>query len=574
MPRIRTRYRKIVTFFARMLLSFLALDVFLPRIGLRAWSRRTRPERMRRSAAAFRKLAVEMGGVMIKVGQFLSTRVDVLPAEVTGELAGLQDEVPPVPFQEIRRVAEIDLGLPLEQAYLHFDPQPLAAASLGQAHRAEVRLEQADQALGKTGALYDVVVKIQRPNIEQIIATDLAALRTVGRWLHRYPAIRRRANVPALLEEFSRVLYEEIDYLAEGRNAETFAADFAGNRGVRVPKVVWTHTTTRVLTLENVWAIKITDYDAISAAGVDRREVASRLLNTYLKQIFEDGFFHADPHPGNLFVDPLLSSPSLFDQSNGSGNQEVDHRWQLTFVDFGMVGRLSPNLKAGLRELLVGVGTRDAAMVVQAYEDLGVLLPGADLARIEQAEAQIFDRFWGKNMSELRDMSMQDAHELAHEYRDLIYEMPFQVPQDLIYLARTVGILSGMCTGLDPSFNLWEHLVPYAQKLVSQEARGFGREILEELPALARTAFTLPRHLDSVLSKIERGQVAVQAPQISQQIQRLEHSVSQLTAGAVFAAFLLGGVQLWIAGDILFALGLLIGAGLDMLWMIWRALRW
>ena len=196
----------------------------------------------------------------------------------------------------------------------------------------------------------DVVVKVLRPNIEQIIKTDLAALRTVGAWLHRYRPIRKRANVPALLSEFNRVLHEEIDYLSEGRNAEKFAINFKDYPGVLVPKVYWSHTTRRVLTLENVLAIKITDYEGISATGLDRKRVTSRLLDTYLKQIFEDGFFHADPHPGNLFVQPINEQSELESKACG---------WQLTFVDFGMAGQVPNNLRLGLRELLIGVGTQD-----------------------------------------------------------------------------------------------------------------------------------------------------------------------------------------------------------------------
>jgi predicted unusual protein kinase regulating ubiquinone biosynthesis (AarF/ABC1/UbiB family) len=274
-----------------------------------------------------------MGGVLIKVGQFLSARVDVLPPEFTAELEGLQDEVPAEDFQAVRKVAEAELGAPLSQRYETFDETPLAAASLGQVHRARL-LPSAisapngvrDEACQTQPATAEVVVKIQRPDIEEIIATDLSALRTVGKWLDRYRPIRKRADVPALLAEFTRILYEEIDYLAEGRNAETFAANFADWPGVRVPQVIWTHTTRRVLTLENVWAIKITDYDAIARAGVKRAEVASRLLDTYLKQIFEDGFFHADPHPGNLFVQPLPKIGACARQFAAGAAGAVDRR--------------------------------------------------------------------------------------------------------------------------------------------------------------------------------------------------------------------------------------------------------
>ncbi|MEJ2597414.1 MAG: AarF/UbiB family protein, partial [Anaerolineales bacterium] len=452
---IRARYRRIVLFFARVISSFIFWDLFLARLGLRGWARRTRPERMQHHAVAFRKLAIEMGGVMIKVGQFLSARVDVLPIEVTVELADLQDEVPPADFEGIRREAERELGGPLQEIFASFEATPLAAASLGQVHLARLHPGDNPTIQDEQGnPILDVVVKVQRPGIADVINTDLAALRTVGNWLKRYRPISRRANVPALLDEFTRTLYEEIDYLAEGRNAETFATNFSGQSDIRVPRVDWTHTTQRVLTLENVWSIKITDYEAITAAGIDRSEVAVRLLDTYLQQIFEDGFFHADPHPGNLFVRPL---PATAEDTS-------PRAWQLTFIDFGMVGRVPSQIKEGLREMLIGVGTQDAHRVVQSYQTLGILLPGADLESLERAESKIFERFWGKNMTELSRIDPAEMRDLMAEFRELVYTLPFQVPQDIIFLVRTVSILSGMCTGLNPNFNLFDQLVPYAQK--------------------------------------------------------------------------------------------------------------
>lgn len=525
----------------------------------------TRPNRVRQSAIAYRLLAIQMGGVLIKVGQFLSTRVDVLPQEFTDELRGLQDEVPPVDFRDIRKVAEGEFGCPLTDIFESFESEPLAAASLGQVHRAVLRED--DAFIGSppnNSEVIDVVVKIQRPNIENIINTDLAALRTVGSWLSRYPPIRRRADVSALIDEFERILYEEVDYLAEGRNAEIFAENFRHEPGIRVPKVIWSYTAQRVLTLENVWAIKITDYDLISAAGIGRSQVASRLLDTYLKQIFEDGFFHADPHPGNLFVYPL-------DESARKDGHLDGRPWALTFVDFGMVGRVPPNSREGMREMLIGVATQDAARVVRSYKMLGVLLPSADLALLERAEARVFERFWGKNMTELSEISPEEIREFTSEFRELLYTMPFQIPQDFIFLARTVGILSGMCTGLDPEFNVWDHITPYAGKLLAEEAVSSRDFWIAELQSFFSALISYPKRINSVISKIERGEIAVQTPDLLQRVSRLERVVSQAVMAIVFTAFFLGALQVYLAGNLALSALLSIFALVSLLWLLLRS---
>ena len=564
---LASRYRRLILFFARAIASLALWELVWPRLGLGGWAKRTRSGRLRQIARRFRTLAIHMGGVLIKMGQFLSARLDVLPEEITSELAGLQDEVPAENFADIRRLAEAELGAPLAEKFAGFDAVPLAAASLGQAHRA--RLKQV--AFSQDAGFLSVVVKVQRPDIARLIATDLAALRTVGGWLKRYPPLSRRADVPALLAEFTRILYEEIDYLAEGRNAETFAAHFQGRPDVRVPRVVWTHTSRRVLTLEDVYAIKITDYQAITAAGVDRAEVARRLFEAYLRQIFRDGFFHADPHPGNLFVAPHPPLPSSgSDGAPAGAGGEGGEGWQLTFVDFGMVGRVSPNLRTGLREMAIAIGTRDAARLVKSYQMLGVLLPRADLALLERAEAKVFERFWGKSMAELRQIGPQEMREFAHEFRGLIYHMPFQIPQDLILLGRTMAILSGMCTGLNPHFNVWNEIAPLAHKLLAEDAEhASGWEFwLDELGHWFRSLLTLPTRLDAVLGMMERGELPVVAPQIAEQVNRLEGVMRRMVGGVIFAALLVSGVQLYLSGQMLFGGILLASAGVVLVWVV------
>lgn len=559
---IQNRYRRIVWFFARIIINLTIWDVILPRLGLGRWSRKNRSARLIKYASAFRILAIRMGGVLIKVGQFLSSRVDVLPEEVTDELSGLQDEVPEEDFNEIRLIIEEELGGKLSQIFAEFEEKPMAAASLGQVHTA--RLFDKDSIDGnQTPVILDVVVKIQRPNIERIIATDLAALQTVGKWIQRYPPISKRANVPKLLEEFTRILYQEIDYMAEGRNAEIFHDHFSRDSDVLVPQVVWAFTTKKVLTLENVLGIKINDYEQITQAGVNRKTVATKLLNTYLKQIFEDGFFHADPHPGNLFIKPMQAA----DEVTGEDTQE-DRPFQLTFVDFGMVGRISTDTVEGLREMLVAVGTRDPARLTKSYQMLGLLLPGADVELIEKAEKTAFDRFWGKSMNELTNISITEMHEFAKEFRELIYDMPFQIPHDLIFLGRAVGILSGMCTGLDPDFNVWEHLVPFAQKIIAREAVSQPAFWLDQIKENIRLLFTLPGNMDRIMTKIDRGEIEVKVTKLTDQINRLDTAVQQLVGVIIFASLLLTGIQSYLAGLYLVGQILLIGSAFALLFVL------
>ena len=526
---LRARYRRIVFFFARVTLGFILWEILLPRIGLGGWTARTRSERSRHTAVRFRALAIRMGGLMIKVGQFLSARLDVLPIEITDELSGLQDEVPPESFEAIRAQAEASLGQALSAHYASFEETPLAAASLGQAHRACLRETDAAE-LGFS----QVVVKVQRPHIEQIVEVDLAAIRRVGGWLQRYKPVARRANVHALVEEFAATTIQEIDYLAEASNAEQFAEMFAGQPHVQVPRVAWELTTRRVLTLEDVTAIKLGDYDAITAAGIDRGEVAEVLLSTYMQQIFEDGFFHADPHPGNLFVTPL-------EGTDARGNRA----WKLTFIDFGMMGRVPENLREGLREAVIAIGTQDGARLVKAFRTLDVLLPTADLKLIEMASMQVFDRFGGMSMGDLKSIDHAEMMSFGLQFRELMLNLPFQLPENLLLLGRTVAILSGMCTGLDPQFNVWGTITPYAAKLISDEGESGWDTLLAEGTKVLQTAIGLPGRADRVLTLVERGELNVQTPLLDLRVRRLERSVNRVAMALVFAALLIAGAILY-----------------------------
>ncbi len=530
----RHRYLRVVRFFAGVFAHFIFWELVLRRLLGRRFVERSFDRRWQRVARRFRELAVELGGVLIKLGQFLSVRVDVLPRVVTAELAGLQDEVPAEQLADIQAVVEAEYGQPLDQILAWFAPQPVAAASLAQVHHA--RLLTGDE----------VVVKVQRPRIETIVETDLRAVQTATRWLKRYRPVRRRVNLDLLYEEFSRTTRAELDFVAEGHNAERFARDFAGQAGVRIPYIYTETSTRRVLIMEDVAAIKIADFAAIEAAGISRKEVARRLFDTYLQQLFVHNFVHADPHPGNLFVQPL--APPFDSAQGGQGMDGQGRPFQLTFVDFGMVATVPERMRPHFRDYLLGFAAKDAARMVRAYAGAGVLLPGADLARLEQIEAELLDRYWGLTLKEAQELAMSEWRNLAREYRDVLYEMPFQLPTDLLFVGRAMAILFGMATSLDPDFDPWQAIAPFAEEMAGEEVQRGGRQILEELARVARLLVALPGQAERFYSQALRGELAVRTawtPEAVQMVRRVEVAVNRLAAAVVFAAFLGAAVAVY-----------------------------
>ena len=535
---MRARYRRITRFAARYLVQTWWFELFLPRIGLGGLAARGRAARVQRIAQRFHALAVDLGGLMIKVGQFMSSRLDVLPPEITKELEGLQDEVPPVPFAEIRALAEAELGVPLERAYDHVDPVPLAAASLGQAHRA--RLSDAD---AEDTGLRDVVIKIQRPGIDQIVDVDLRALRRVGGWLSRIRLVSDRVDAPTLVEEFAATSLEEIDYLNEAANAERFAQDFAGDGRVSVPEVVWERTTRRVLTLEDVTAIKINDIDGLRAAGIDPAEVAIEFASVMFDQLFQDGFFHADPHPGNIFVTP---------HADTDVEQAPSERaWHLTFIDFGMMGEVPPGLRKGLRRVLIAAASRDGKGMVEGIREVGVLLPSADTAELERAMTQLFARFGGMGFAELQEVDPREFRAFAIEFGDVVRSLPVQFPENFLLIIRALSLVSGNCSSLNPSFNIWDAVEPYAGQLIRQEGGNVVQAFAKQAVSAAGTVARLPQRLDDLTTRIEQGRVSVVNPQLERRIGSLERTARRVISAVLFAALFIGGIILR-ADDVVF----------------------
>jgi predicted unusual protein kinase regulating ubiquinone biosynthesis (AarF/ABC1/UbiB family) len=520
---LKARYRRILRFAARALAQAWWFEIVLPKFGLGKLAAHGRIKRFQKLARKFHDLAADLGGLMVKVGQFLSARLDVLPEEITKELSGLQDEVAPEPFERILKVIEAELGMSADTAFAEIDAEPIAAASLGQAYRAKI-----STGLSEDLGYSDVVIKVLRPGIEAIVDVDLAALTKVGGWLSKVKLVSKRTDAPALVQEFAEITLQEINYLKEAENLERFAADFQNDLRIQTPSVVWERSARRVLTLTDVSAIKISDVDGLIEAGIDPNAVAAELARATFEQFFVTGFFHADPHPGNIFItkNKAAAGPDF----------------TLTYIDFGMMGQVSEEQRANLQRFLFAVASRDARAWVVACERLGVLLPTADSVLLEEAVTKLFDRFGGVRVGELIQTDPQEIKEFALEFSELIRTLPFQLPNDFLFLIRALSLISGVTSSLNREFNIWDAVDPFARSLLNGSGTGTIKRLGKDLYANLLTLSRLPGHLEQLVGRVERGDLVVRNTELERRMRVLDSSVRRASSSVVFAAMVVAGV--------------------------------
>jgi predicted unusual protein kinase regulating ubiquinone biosynthesis (AarF/ABC1/UbiB family) len=547
------RFLRVSWFFLGIIIHVFLIDILGNRFRLTRWyARRSGMRRWVGMARSFRGLAIQLGGVLIKLGQFLSARADILPTEITDELAGLQDEVPPAPLGYILQIIQEELQAHPNELFGQFDPTPVAAASLGQVYRGELTDGRR------------VAIKVQRPRIDEIVEIDLSAVLWAIRIVKNYPTIRRRADLERLFEEFARVLREELDYVKEAKSALTFRANFANNPGVYFPEPYPERSTRRVLVMEWVDGLKINDYARLTAAGVDRAELAARMNHAYLKQLFLDGFFHADPHPGNLFVRVDGPAPA---RQNGT---QPSAPFTLILVDCGMVGELSSNTVEIIRSGMVGIATNDAERAVDSLDRLGMILPGTDRKPIVQALSIILRHTYDRSQRELTNM---DVEQIFGQTEHLVRDMPFQIPQNLIYLGRTVSLVSGIVTGLNPDINLFAEIQPFARQLIDRERResDWAESLQRELTAYGQIAVTLPRQMDAYFKAANRGEIQMQVDlsRLERSMRRVERATTRLAGAIVATGLFIGGALLRI-NSVMPEAHWAWGAGaVVLLWAIW-----
>jgi len=560
------RYRKVRWFFAKVLWQAILWDVCF-NLPLLRWFRSDPLIRWQTAARQYRELAINLGGILIKLGQFLSTRVDILPREVTQELAGLQDEVAQDRYEDVVRVIEDDFGCPITELFKLFSQDAVGSASLAQAHGAVL----------PTGE--EVVVKVLRPRIHLIVETDLNAMELVCKWLKIFKRIRNRMDLDLLLNEFSTTTWHELDMIMEKENIKRFAADFKDNPHVDVPRIYEDYCNASVLTLENVAYIKISDIEAAKGCGIRCSQIADRLYDIYMHQIFVTNFVHVDPHPGNIFVKPLPSpeetAKGVTAFAPGEPVPRADDRpFQLVFIDFGMTAMISERLKTAMRMAVIGLGTQDVHKIVQAYVVAGALRRGADMRRLEEAHQEWLQKIWGLRLGKMHETALRELRYFMREYRDLIMETPFQVEADMLFIGRATGILAGLTTTIDPEFDPWTKMFIYAKRFAKEELTEDWQGMWEELVMLGKHAWKIPAHLEQVLARTKQGALAVQVS-LSQQtrkaIRRIDSSVRRFAWMVITAALLISGVNLHIAGkDRPFGVIMIVLSILTFLWAMRR----
>jgi ubiquinone biosynthesis protein len=551
-PRHLRRYRQIVG-----ILADYGFGAFLAQVGIS--ERLNLPRRLlRRKPAIVEELTLgqrirlaieELGPTFVKIGQLLSTRSDLLPPDILDELRKLQDQVPPGPWEPIRGVIENELGAAVNELFAFIDSVPYASASLGQVHLAIMPDGQ------------EVVVKVLRPDIERLIEIDLEIIRDFAQTIQDRTNIGERYELGDLAEEFAIALQGELDFRREGRNADQFRENFKEEKRLHVPDVFWEYTTRRVMVQERITGIKIDEIEMLDAAGCDRKKVAAVAAELVLKEVLEDGYFHADPHPGNLLVLP--------DNTIG-------------LLDFGTMGRLDTNDRIALARIVILVVQNDAAGIVDQLVRMGIADYRVNRRQLTRELRRVLLRYYGLPINEI------PANEIIQYLEPIIYKHNLRVPSDYWLLIKTVMLLQGVGLSLDPEFDFFAATRPYVARLFRQIwlPSTWGPGVVRYFSDWSDFVSNLPRQSTNVLSQLERGQlgVEIEVRHLDDFERRLDRMTNRIVYGVVLSAIVVGlaillpsldltwpfNIITWIAIGV-FVLALILS--IQLLWSIFRSRR-
>ncbi|WP_019534677.1 ABC1 kinase family protein [Paenibacillus ginsengihumi] len=499
-----SRYREVVGAFARNGLGFVVHDLGLSELmplarkrssGKEASSRRTLGQRIR-------IVLEELGPTFVKVGQIASTRPDLIPRDIIRELELLQDRVPPFSFEQARSIVEGELGAPLNSLFAQFDEEPLASASIGQVHYAVLPAGDA------------VAVKVQRPGIDRVIETDLEILRDLARLAEQRLAWAAKYGLAEMADEFAKSLQGELDYSLEGRHAERMGEALAYDANMVVPKVYWDYSTRRVLTSEYIQGVRMNELLAGSAgAGCDRSAVAKRFAGSILEQVLVLGFFHGDPHPGNLIILP--------------GER-------IAWLDFGTVGRLTPETKHHFATLVIGLQRGSTDLIVKAVSRMGLIPAEADMAALREDVERLRDKYYRVPWSQLRlGDAISDLFAVSFRHR-------IRMPADLTLLGKTLLTMEGTVQALDPAFRLFDIAEPFGFRLMLERLRprSFLGRIWHEASEYAGVLADLPLKAHELATTVQKGQLRMEigVPELKTLLRTLDRISNRLSISVVLLA--------------------------------------
>lgn len=463
-----------------------------------------------KQAKIFTKTATEMGGLLIKVGQYISAQVAILPPEYLEELSKLQDAVAPEPTEKILAEIEQELGATPDALFAHFDYTPIAAASLGQVYRAHLRTGQ------------EVAVKVLRPGIEDTITIDLRFLKDALRLINRRTSIGNYMDVDTFYAEFKSTLLDELDFGKEAANAESFQRNFLESMSIDIPRIYWEYSTRKVLTMEFMHGIKINELEQLDAAHINREVLAKNLIGVYAQMILRDGFFHADPHPGNVLV-----------REDGT----------ILLLDFGMVGRVTEHMRTTFIDLGIAVISNDSDKAVASLRELGFIRPGVDATALARNFMTLFERMTGNTTRE--DFRMSEA--ALDELSAFMRSQPFQWPSNIMFLGKAIITALGLTTALAPEVDLVEEVTPYVEDLMGEGAtKDFLGKMLDGGKTLLASIIPTARKIVSVFDKMDSGefQVRLSAAQEHRITSTQENGSKNIVQSIIGAALFVSGIVL------------------------------
>lgn len=509
------RYREIVNAFIRHGFGFTIKELGLS--DLLSFPKRFFPEetigtRNQSIGERIRLFLEELGPTFVKIGQVASTRYDLLPAEVITELENLQDNATPISFETVQKIVEDELGHPIDELFAEFKGEPLAAASIGQVHFAVL----------KTGE--QVAIKVQRPNMKGTIETDLEILQDLAMLAEQRLDWAAHYQIRDIADELARSLIEELDYTIEGRNSEKIAKQFIKDSGILIPKVFWEYTTKKVLTMEYVEGIKLNEAEKLEEAGNNPKELAKKVVNSILKQILEAGYFHGDPHPGNILALPGDS---------------------IVFLDFGMVGRLSTEMKNNLVSLVIALMRKKTEDVVKAIMHMGIVPEDIDVQALRADVDRLYEKYYDAALS------VTSLAQVISDLFSVAYRHHIRIPSDLTLLGKTLLTMEGMVVKLDPDISILKVAEPFGKRLLLEryDPKNVAGNVWDQIVEMGGFMNELPKTLNEISTILKKGKVKqeVTFPESDKMLNKLNRisnriafSISLLSFSIVFMGLIIG----------------------------------